>query len=580
MDFSIKEHSVLFSELGHSKKEGVLHKVLEAVSWPDQKNLVDCLNSAMKHGNFYMTRPKDHGAEGKEAVLFWVALVNRYNIGLTKPFKAGTFFTWLLTNGYPEACNAMLEHTSQDDISDFLSEKTDIAFTTPTQRTAYDKVNTLQALVMNDQFDVLKKIAQLYPAFINIQDKKDRTALFAVKSDEMLDFLLEQGIDTELKNKDGRTALEFFSENKYSSVVSWSEKIAQVSSSPESSVALKIINFNNKLSTEEKEILDDAVANIKEWEWEGRLGGLDRSWSLPEMWKMAELLFAIEETVRPSFDKEQHSYYYHYNPRLFREPSVVMEKIHHARSLFPSIQKEVFSSKRTPSAFEKAIEYLMEFRQDPKDADIISYKTGVGSSYNSPHTLSMSEKIFMEQANKYLKKMDPSERDDFNKAMVGLLRQEWSRKQVLRAKVMAYMDKMALPLNQGGMGTKAWTDAVVEDRQGTGLRHEDFIGYFSRSLAQHGTERLWYAEKQKEVPNFDQWKGVLRTGLCYGGVNENPVQHFMPHLQDMITQGVPMEKVPLRWTRHFSDELKAATSKWIITSSLEKKIQKKETATC
>ena len=580
MDFDKQEHTILFSTLGHSQQERVLHKVLAAVSWPQPSDLKACLNACMAHGSHYVSSPrKMHGAEKEihdSNQAFWVALVDKYNISLSHPYDMSVFFTWLMNNNNQKACCAIIENTSSGDLEKFLSAKTPTPLTTPAQRTGYDKANELQVLVMHNQVEILEKVAEIYPDFTLIEDKKGRTGLFAVKSDEMLELLLEQKIDPATKNKDGRTALEFFIENKYPQAVSWGEKISKVSSSPEDALVMKLVTFDKKLTQDEDKILKEALNDIGNWRWQGRLGGVDREWSLPEIWKMSEFLFALEETVSPSFNKDKNMYY-SYAPKALREPVAVMKNLHSARSFFPSLESKVFNPKRKLSSFEKAVEFLMELKSDHADGDIISYTSALSGDYGSRISAS-AETCLATVAKKSLEKIPESEKDDFSQAMASLLRQSWNEKLYLRFKVKAYMEKISLPLSLGGFATKSWTDAVVEDRQGTGLRSGDLIAAFSSALQRSRFPQMWEASKTSEATTLSDWQGVLRTGLCYSGVNHNPLEPFMPTFEDMITQGVPMEKVPLRWTRHFTPELKAATSKWIITSSLEKKIQKKAPA--
>ena len=76
------------------------------------------------------------------------------------------------------------------------------------------------------------------------------------------------------------------------------------------------------------------------------------------------------------------------------------------------------------------------------------------------------------------------------------------------------------------------------------------------------------------------YEGFVRAGLAMLGMSKirdyRPADKVQDILAEMIQNGVPVQKVPVRWAKNYDKNLKSSVSKFIMEADLEGRRSKKK----
>lgn len=508
----------------------------------------------------------------QERGLFWSTLFSKYQLNLNDVSQS-ILARWVLAEGFDGAFNELVKRTPAPDLMAFLLQKTENGVL---GSTAHDRATLLQDLVSCDRQEVLTKIDAVCPDWIKNIDKKGRSLLFFVRDVEMLNFLLEKKIDLTIKNEKGQTVENYWVEARLPKQSLLLQALSEACSDYSTSMVSKLVSGNLKFTPEEKEAFEQAQQD-PHWSWTGRLHGIDRTWTLPEMVKLTELMMAIGNVTSAV---SQNKYYDRYYGILCSRPNEVVDALKEHRKKLGDLSKTVFDPARPTSMFEKALDFTLEAREKP-DGFILQ----VPSTQRNYYNMDPMYKLQAANAKRFLSSLPVSSRDDFNKEMVLILRAPWARTKDLISKWAVYISEMALPLSEKGYATSSFSQAMMEDRQKEGLRHPEVLTILANKWATDLDSLIKAFEKS---PASSDWKDAILMIMCAcgsagSGLTKEALEgsrhaKVQKTLADVLSRhDVGITTIPVRWTKNYQVELETIASKWALETVVEKRMSKKPT---
>jgi len=553
------------SSLSPNKSPLLFFKVASAVKFPSAEIFkkiltIDFLNEAFLRDNQQKYSPREEQRLCRE---LWKVLVKEYSLSIKDIPSPSNFIFHLLNQGFEDSVRDILKNSDKNDVKNLMMVKTYIDFSS-----AYDKKNVLQALLSGNYKNIVEEVRSIEPSILTGIDKKNRSVFFAIKNKEMFDYLKSLGIDQSTKNSDNQNALDFWLSEKIYDAATWGFDGGNTKADPiEANVVNKIFSHKNDFNKEEQEAYERISSNPL-WVYEGSLYGLERAWTLTDIWSWSKALHFADLLGQP--DRGKYYYEAYSNSRNIMSPADFEKKMTEDLSLFPEIEKAVNDPSRPSSMFEKTMAFFTALRSKNQKPDDHSPLPKV-QNYNEN---SVRYNLFVENANFFLEALPTAEKEEFNNIILDVLNTPSFLVNPYQMKIANYAKKLALPDFLGGMCTEVVAKKTYFLPQKEGLRTESFVQEYIKSLVEQ-KDKISEALKTRPPADFAPVLHCCLPMLGTGFAGSYQYRQKVSALcKEMIDMGVPMKKVYARWTKHYSEDLQAGITKWIILGAVDKKSRK------
>ena len=568
-DFLHKDYIKTFNVMIKDDVEDSLHKIMSFIPWPDKDTASSVFTvTNMRHsyfGKYYPLTSNDPGlltlTERRED--FWVDLIKRYAFTISEvPPEA---ICSIVTTGKYRAFDAIAENSNEQEIIKWASARSQSS----TFESAHDKLLWVQGLIERDHLPALKSLLAHAPSLASLHDKKKRSLLFFAVNPETVTVLLEAGTDPSLKDEKGRSCMDYWVDKRVSKS---SEMSTIISSSLGDSSAVE--SMLNKIKVFERTFTEDEENAYQDmcspgWVYEGLFLGIERTWTAEDIWRFSEFGLCYN-LARPQLPKGIHLGSAFFN-HLIHETHNVIKALDHVRDLFPELSQKAHDPKRLKTGFDDMCDFMMSARThdmsldapliqelSPEDKKRGYINQGVSINNNIPLVLSGI----------------PEERmDDFSKNMVYLFSHDkLPQSSHSEARLDAFMSFLA---SRPSKTPRSFAEACEKSRQDEGVKQMRFSHTWLNYISKTDFSTMDDAKARPQ-----DYEGFVRAGLAMLGMSKirdyRPADKVQDILAEMIQNGVPVQKVPVRWAKNYDKNLKSSVSKFIMEADLEGRRSKKK----
>ena len=583
----------IISPILKEKKEHVLLSLFSQTGWPEKGVFLEVLKKCANVFSNDTYQRRDYLDDKSSSSLsgtdkkhernenFWRAAVERYQISskfCCTPLGL-VWGQWLVGKRYDQALALVLKNSSEIEIEELYSQKTDFMFFD----SGHDKCTLGGALVMGGAISVLKTLGELAPNWVNWTDKRDRNALFYARSTTMADYLLSTGSDVHQLSKDNQDVRTFWTSNfKFLPKINeWVPLLIDYESSADpqkaqrESMVHKVWSLDfDALNDAEKEEMKTASQNSS-WDWEGSLAGVRRRWTMSEILVFGKLSLALKQSPLPPYFKKGYSGLMGgSNNRLSNYPN----ELKSAFSVIDEKIKDLIGSSLLKNKHQTVVEKMMIALMnvsDQKDvlisvtASTNQYSYQVSQSYTTPaNNMTLLEK----NTQKFFNSLSLDERQHFFNLVQPFITAPWfySTQTMPFFKSLAF--SLAHPLQETkGLADPSWCDHVSGLSQEDPMRGGAFAGYWADAFNKWSSTITQHSD-------LSNAECVLKIGLSLLG-NSQVRKHFSHRLisetssglKKLIKLGVKTQKIPARWSKNLEPELQSLVSAWVIEKALSER---------
>lgn len=568
-------------------------EIFDTTGWPSAKALSPTIVLATQGWNLYppsdnsdSEKPQPDHAFTPHFDQLWVNFFKKTN------FTVGSLpepvLCHLLAYKYNQALTQVLEVSQPPELEEWLNERTQHSYA----ENGRDKTTNLGALVMSGADQALDVVCQKIPSVVNLTDHRHRTPLFYARSKKMVRYWVAKGAKVDHKNKDGQTVAEVWTDVlKARNAHQWLGELPQTD--PALQIAQKMSVFQmDGLSSPEQQWLKEK-AQDPNYQWKGSLFGIEKEWSLAEMWDFSVVLNAFELTPSSKAELNNKSFY-HYTRTKGRhrslnvkgtfivDPTTLETVTQQQESHLPQVlQKEL----KNPSFDRLPLWWLRSM--DQKHAWDGTRKNLVGSFPPATNPYRKNE-VYQTRMNhlvplkNFVKNLSWDERRDFARALSSYVGATalWEH-YIFGSRLLQSMEMFALPIEHEGILSTELTKVAAFLRLEEGIRSTDFAAQWSEVFLK--TAKPLWEQDVKKGADLQVWGPVLQLGLSFSplikDLSEKVTDQVSEVLCNMLLQNVEIEKIPQRFSKHMPQNLQAAASRWIINKSLASKKDKEEEPT-
>lgn len=554
-----------------------LIEIFNTNAWPPRDILSLGLSRASHNVTNYPTSNRFHSAykangfEGTQQM--WEDFIAQSKISIVEfPLL---FLNNFLYQGYSAPVKQLILNTPVDKLEAWLSEKDVYSMFNDTAR---DKCTNLGMLVQFGSIPLIKTLVNIVPNCLKNLDHKNRSVLFYARDLEMIKYLSENGVDSAIKDKDGLTASQMWTDVLKTPLASqWIDALSQMDE--DTRVVQKLITMElSSLTPEEKTVLAVNAQNPN-YKWSGNIFGCEKSWSLSEIWNFVVVLHGAD--LIASTQKRTGFYYYGtVASRVGRIPNNYKDFVREQESHLPA---ELQSEIREKSNTSMALLWLVAFGKKWSG----SYKDLITVDANYEKDLQMSRNAsnfmldFVPKLDDVLANSSEKDRQEFATSLKNYagLTNLWSHESIsVRFTRSAKM--FVLPVEKGGVLTRDLSSSIAFLRINEGMRSPGNFDYWKTAFNEFVVP-LWN-DDVKKGNDLQVWSPVLQLGLSFSALTKDcssqPIMRFHDTLQDMLLKNVEIEKIPVRFAKNMPPNLRSAASRWVLNKTLAPKIKEKEIA--
>lgn len=579
----------LVNSLVQKKQEDILYKVFYESGFepcPTQ-TMIDALSGRQLLsgvGVYLQWDESDHKSDKQkeqdeknkliidERSKWWVKVFEQTNMSLPKLYAANyELFNWLIENKLSDALSVAVNNTDNKDLKEFLAQKSTYPLL---KSSAYEKTNILGLFVITGLTDVLKTLNTKLSSWAAIVDNKQRNALFSARSKDMVSFLLKSGVDGTQASKDGQDARSFWLEDvKHKEAVNWATLVSEATD-PDAAMVTKLFALDLSSMTVDQKNKFDAAAQNPNWTWTGRLTEVERTWTLPEVWRFGELSSSLPSTSTGKIKMiDMDSYYGASIGKAFHDQQSAVQSCR--ETLPPFIQKQWFEGPSSNS--EKLIGWLMASTDKPSEIP-----NNVNSGYSQRNEdIQKITRAIISYTKRTWGALTPQDKQDWLVEMRPFWNTSWMYSGTFMKTKSRELAKMAvLPINDGGIACEELFEQWSQFRQNEGIRSLEFLNTWAQELI---------AQKSKLENNndFQSLSSVLGIGLIMMGnpalrtegqpYPKNSVHEKVEEiLLGLFAKGVEPAKIPLRWAKNYSPALQARASAFVIQTTITQSSKKRK----
>lgn len=582
---------IVISSLAKSKAITGLVEVLETTGWPAKSFFLQAVQSGaseywvhdVAESSDRPTNPKPVSERMVAEASSWVDVVKRLNLTV-EDLDVTTLVEYWVTAKMYSPLQHVIANSSVPLLKKWLAEKS-ACFSFADS--GHDRCNKLGQFVKKGAIPVLEALAQKDPQLLHVLDRKDRSALFYVRSQRMAKFLGPL-VDNSLTDKDGHTAMEVWVDQIRSpNAPKWIEALG--TSDLTQSMVVKLVSLQiSGMSEGETQLLERASAN-PQWSWKGKIYGVEKEWTLPEIWKFGVVLTGTRAIATTIPGVGPHVTYYGDQGGPLVECHLEFDAyVKEKEALLPQPLRTALDSPTRPMT-ERVLEWMSGFAQTQGETYSGSRSDvwGVTESVYKAHGANSYGRALRDKLSVFFVPLEfmasaflPQQRKEFGDALAVYAHSELWEKEFLKTKIRMSANSLVLPVEHGGVLTPALSSAIAFLRQEEGLR-KSTLGYAWANAWNANGKGVW--EQDARTNDVQKWGPVLQLGLSYMAIiDENPLLHkdttpTSRGLFEMLQNDVEIEKIPMRFAKKLPAELRAAASRWIIQNSLSKpkKLQEK-----
>lgn len=550
--------------------------VFNNVGWPDLDTVKEGIDHTLPNLTSYAITNRAYKIDSHQSELdeLWNSFMSQSH------FSMDICPTFLLNHalfkGYRKTVQTMLKNTAPSKLKAWLENKDmDSMF----HDSGRDKCSNLGVLVQSGSTDIVQCLADLDPTYLHMLDHKNRSVLFYARNIDMVAFLVSQNVDVSLKDKDGLDALQTWTEVlKNPDASEWMSALTKVD--PISRVVQKILSMQlNTLDAEEKLSFENSVHN--NMLWKGNIFGSEKDWSLSEIWNFSVVLHALNLIRSPSFT--ENFYYYDNGNRITKNANGFKEIIEKQMSYMPlDLQKQLKEKSNQNLALQWLISFCKNWDGSPQN--LIKVDNSYEQIQQGYYSIRESQiQPFLTPLSKTLSNSTETDRREFASYLAPYtsITKLWAHPSILLSRFAPSVEMFVLPPEEGGVLSAELASSIAFLRLNEGLRTESVVSSWINAFYKYVVPK--WNDDVKNGADLQKWSPVLQLGLSYSPLGNTErsskiVDTFNATLQDMLVKNVEIEKIPLRFAKNMSNDLRSAASRWILNKALSPKAKIKEEA--
>lgn len=564
------------------RTEGSLAKICDEVGWPVRDQVLGVLTSDyFERKNIKKIRPptdvpqaSQKTPSAKNRLAFWSNMVDMYQLTLAD-MEGKKFPFWLMEEKLSDCLCKIIQASKPEDIQKWCFQPSDVKMMSSSSSQQRYNLNVLEALVQSNDMPILREIFEWAPFLAKSIGAHHRSLLFYAQSPEAVELLLKNSAPYQHQDQHHQKTQEYWTNAQLPQLNEMMQVVSRMGVDNVTSVLVnKIASFVPSLNDEEKHELQNALEHLDTWTWNGTLHGMERTWTLPEIWRMSELMLCLDRGASLGVK------YPHGEASMVYQPKCVVDRLKKAHALFPDISHAVQA--HPPTMFVKVVDFLVGLSSEKSESGLLFNPSSSLNAY-STRNIDMVLEAMKVHGERLLSSVPPASRDDFNQIMLLMMEQPWFQTaSSLAVKKDAYINRWLLPLSKGGFATPCLTQAMASSPRHKNLRAPWALYHYQRALSirKHQSKKKT-SFLPKDDPLESSWSDVvyLALGFCASSPL-NLLSDFQKELAlELSRPSLQLPHIPVRWSKLYGAELESAVVALELKQKLSKKMEKKSTQT-